>query len=181
MVKIYTKEQKNEYMKNYYRKKVGDNFGKSKFSIKYTDEETKFIKDNYKNMSDKNIGKVLGRTGDAIQKKMKYLNLKRTKEEIRNNFLKAVENKELGKPKKYKINSHKWRKFITISKNNRILESHYVWCSQPGNLPYIPTGFVIHHYDCNPDNNSPNNLVMLPSTDHRKIHCQISRIIRSKL
>ena len=175
------KMKKNEYMKNYYRKKYGDNYGKSKYAVKYTDDQTKFILDNYQNMSDKNIGKVLGKTADTIQKKLKFMNLRRTDEQIRNNFLKAVNNKETGKPKKYVFNRQKWRKMVTISKNKRVLESHYVWCTQPGNLHHIPKGFVIHHYNGDCNDNSPDNLLLISRTDHNKFHNEMSRLIRAEL
>lgn len=181
MARKINKQKRNEYMKNYYRKKVGDNFGKSKFAIKYTEEETNFILNNYKNMSDKNIAKALGRTADTIQKKLKYLNLKRTEEEIRNNFLKAVDNKELGKPKKYRPEKREWRKMITVSTGRRVLESHYVWCNQPGNMPYVPKGFVIHHYNGNGQDNTPDNLLLISKTDHNKFHNLVSKQIREEM
>ena len=93
-----------------------------KMSKKYTQQELNYITNNYKTMSNDEIGAELGLTRDAIRKKLKRLKLKKT-----------------------------------------------------------PEGFVIHHYDGNPQNNSPNNLVMLPRLDHQKIHCQISKIIRSEL
>ena len=54
------------------------------------------------------------------------------------------------------------------------LFSHIVWCSQKGNHPYVPKGFVIHHMDCNPKNNNPNNLQLMPDRIHRSLHNQIS-------
>ena len=34
----------------------------------------------------------------------------------------------------------------------------------------IPKGYVIHHKDANHNNNSPENLIVLPKTAHRLIH-----------
>lgn len=51
--------------------------------------------------------------------------------------------------------------------------SHYVYCSQPGNVHRIPDGMVIHHKDLNPKNDSPDNLVMIPDDFHRSFHNQI--------
>jgi hypothetical protein len=147
----------------------------------YTEEQIEFILDNYKTMSDKNIGKVLGRSGDAITKKLKQLKLKKDNRNIRNNYLEAVEKRELGKPKKYKIGKKDWRKFVTISKGRRILESHFVWCMQPGNLPYVPKGFVIHHYNGDSKDNSPSNLLLISKTDHNKAHNIISKSIREEM
>lgn len=34
----------------------------------------------------------------------------------------------------------------------------------------IPKGWVIHHINCNPSDNQPDNLVALPSSFHRRLH-----------
>lgn len=39
----------------------------------------------------------------------------------------------------------------------------------------IPDGFVIHHKDCNPNNNDPHNLLCLPPSEHTKLHWIIKR------
>lgn len=54
------------------------------------------------------------------------------------------------------------------------LLSHIIYCSQKGNHPYIPKGFIIHHIDCNPKNNNPNNLQLMPDRLHRILHNKIS-------
>lgn len=48
--------------------------------------------------------------------------------------------------------------------------SHFVWCSQPQNLSYVPKGFVIHHRDMNPHNNQIDNLLLISRSDHTKNH-----------
>ena len=58
-----------------------------------------------------------------------------------------------------------------------ILEHHYVWCSQPYNLSYIPKGFCIHHKDLNTLNNNPDNLFLMAKSDHTKLH----NILRIKI
>ena len=63
---------------------------------------------------------------------------------------------------------------IKIVNGRRRYVSHLVWCSQKGNLPYIPSGCVIHHIDLNPSNNKPDNLLLLPSGWHDEIHKKIS-------
>lgn len=51
-----------------------------------------------------------------------------------------------------------------------VIKAHLVWCSQPGNLNYIPKGFVIHHIDGNHHNNDLNNLFLMAQADHAKMH-----------
>lgn|SRR3990167_2932192 len=58
---------------------------------------------------------------------------------------------------------------------NGIPEHHYVWCSQSGNLPFVPKGFVIHHIDQNKLNNNPNNLFLISRSDHLKLHWGIRK------
>ena len=177
------KQKRNEYMRNYYRKKVGDKFGKSKFTIRYTQKEIDFIKNNYKNMSNLQLSKELGKSLHSIKSQMKTnnLNLKRTNKEIsahRKNALNYM--KSIG-PRKYVLNNHHWREMVTVDKNKRVLKSHFIWCSQPGNLSYVPKGFLIHHIDLNPKNNSPDNLFLINKINHNQLHNDISRIIRRTL
>jgi len=56
-----------------------------------------------------------------------------------------------------------------------IKEHHFIWCSQKGNLPYIPNGFIIHHLDFNKLNNNPNNLLMLDTQTHNKLHWEVRK------
>lgn len=53
---------------------------------KYTQQELNFIINNYKTMSNNDIGAELRLTRNAIRKKLKKLGLKKTQEEIRINF-----------------------------------------------------------------------------------------------
>lgn len=55
------------------------------------------------------------------------------------------------------------------------LKSHFVWCSQPENLSYVPKGFVIHHIDLNPLNDSPDNLFLMTDRDHRVYHVVLTK------
>ena len=41
----------------------------------------------------------------------------------------------------------------------------------------IPKGYVIHHKDANHDNNTPENLVLLPKTAHRLIHTYFGNVL----
>lgn len=51
----------------------------------------------------------------------------------------------------------------------RYIESHYVWCIN-NEMYCIPHGFEVHHIDCDPTNNDPKNLALLPKDYHRKLH-----------
>jgi hypothetical protein len=53
---------------------------------KYTQEELNFITNNYKTMSNDDIGAELGLTREAIRKKLKRMGLKKTPEEIKKNY-----------------------------------------------------------------------------------------------
>jgi hypothetical protein len=66
----------------------------------------------------------------------------------------------------------------TTINGKTVLKSHLVWCSQPENLSYIPKGFVIHHIDCNAQNNSPDNLFLMEKGDHRRLHLELFKIRR---
>lgn len=45
----------------------------------------------------------------------------------------------------------------------------------------IPKGYVIHHKDCNHNNNTPTNLVVLPKNAHRLLHTKFGNIILRNL
>jgi len=64
---------------------------------------------------------------------------------------------------------------------NRKAVSHIVWCNQPGNLSYVPKGFVIHHADLNPNNDNPDNLVIMRDRDHRIYHSSLLLMYRRQL
>ena len=67
---------------------------------------------------------------------------------------------------------------VTTKNNKRVLRSHYVWCSQQENLPYIPKGFIIHHLDLNPINDISSNLLLMSKPDHTKFHTLVGEMIR---
>lgn len=67
----------------------------------------------------------------------------------------------------------KKRKFVNVNKKS-ILNSHFIWCSQPENLNYVPKGFVIHHLNNNSVDDNPNNLIMLPDGFHKSFHNRIA-------
>jgi hypothetical protein len=56
-------------------------------------------------------------------------------------------------------------------KVGRQKEHHYVVKKELG-ISKIPVNYVVHHKDCNIYNNTPENLCLLTSSDHRWIHKQ---------
>jgi hypothetical protein len=158
------KQKRNQYMREYYRKKVGDQFGKSKFGIRYTSEEENFIKDNYPKISNRKIGEKLNRTSWAIKKKIQSMGLSRTPEQAKKIINECRVNRKYFK---YAENPS-WRKMVTLPNKKRILESHYVW-SKHSNKE-VPKGYVVHHKDLNPKNNSSKNLKLMSKAQHNKLH-----------
>jgi hypothetical protein len=61
------------------------------------------------------------------------------------------------------------------SKNKRIFEHHYILAKALG-ISKIPIGFEVHHIDENGENNNLNNLCLVYSAGHHKIH----ELIRKK-
>ena len=153
----------NEYMKNYYHKKVGANFGKSKYTVKYTKEDEDFIMNNKGNMTNKEIGIKLNVSAHSIKDKMIRMGICRNKKEIRN--VKILFNKNIRKYPKYTMKKENWREMVNMGNGERILKSHYILLGKPA-----PKGFVVHHKDMNPKNNSKDNLVLISKANHNKLH-----------
>jgi len=159
--------------------------------IKYKD----FLIDNYKIMSNDEIGRKIGLTRDAVRSKLKRMGIYRTAAEIKINY---QNNKHkcahLGKDhplfgkfrsddvkekisKKLKYRTIPYKKSEIYSNGKKMITSHLVWKNLTGNP--VPKGFAIHHIDFNPQNNQPNNLYLMSFKDHGIYHSGISKIIRS--
>lgn len=68
--------------------------------------------------------------------------------------------------------------YRAIGFNGRTVnESHLIWCSQPGNLPFIPSGFAVHHLNGIKTDNSPANLILLSFEDHNWFHATLQHSI----
>jgi hypothetical protein len=55
--------------------------------------------------------------------------------------------------------------------------SHYIWCIH-NQMVCVPKGCVIHHKDLNPENNEPDNLVLLSDKYHRQLHTELIKIMK---
>jgi len=84
-----------------------------------------------------------------------------------------------GKMNTWNKGSGKWfmdRGYLKIRMDDRIISAQdFVWCNTPGNLSYIPKGFVIHHIDGVRLNNDPDNLFLISRSDHSKLHWKYRR------
>jgi len=157
-------------MRNYNRKKGGINYGKNKYTNKYTEDEVNFIIKNYKNMSNLQLSKQLFKSLHSIKDKMKRLkqdgyNFTRTQEEISNHRHAALKYMKSIGPGKYSTNNITWRKMVTLPDKKRILESHYILLGKSA-----PKGYVVHHKDMNPKNNSKDNLMLMTKAEHNRLH-----------
>jgi hypothetical protein len=92
---------------------------------------------------------------------------------------KKISEKMLGKKKNYKI----WNDMGGGSKNIKrktmrgIPIAHLVWC-ETNKIHRVPNGCIIHHIDCNPNNNSPENLQLLEDRYHRSLHNQLYKLMK---
>jgi len=60
---------------------------------------------------------------------------------------------------------------------NKVYEHILVYCEHNG-YAFIPKGMVVHHLDCNKQNNHPDNLVLVSIEDHRRIHAWLNKVQR---
>lgn len=61
-----------------------------------------------------------------------------------------------------------WTRLYCQPKHRSITVSRIVWIV--GNRMAVPSGFEIHHYDCDNKNNAFDNLYALSTKDHCKLH-----------
>jgi hypothetical protein len=66
-------------------------------------------------------------------------------------------------------------KFVKIN-GKVILLSHLIWCRE-NQIHRVPDGCVIHHRDLNPQNNNPENLILMDDATHKSLHHAISKKI----
>jgi len=65
--------------------------------------------------------------------------------------------------KKFTIRQHG---YYELSTGDRMLMHRYVWTNEKGE---IPSGYDIHHIDSDKSNNSINNLMCLPKSEHTRL------------
>lgn len=61
--------------------------------------------------------------------------------------------------------------------DGKIFEHILVYCEHNG-YAFLPKGMVVHHLDCNKQNNHPDNLVLVSIQDHRRIHAWLNKVQR---
>jgi hypothetical protein len=78
------------------------------------------------------------------------------------------------------LKNQNYKKRFTVFNGKFMLKSHAIWM-QSNHFYRIPESFCIHHLDLNPENNSPENLVLLPHNFHTSLHHQISKILKQNI
>lgn len=117
-------------------------------SIKYSDEELKFIKENYPKHGCKYCADMLGRSKDALNKKVKKMGLKI-------NWKYVYESGD-----GYLVNCS--------DRNNRYHIHRRVMEEKLGRK--LTSNEIVHHIDGNKLNNDPSNLIIVTRKEHIKIH-----------
>lgn len=158
--------------------------GLYKMTLEYwTDEQVQFLKENYKKFGDNDLAKIFnekwfkqkGWTKKHIEKKRKYLNLKRTDEQllqIHQNLVKNGWGKLCNKKRWETTGSNKlgtiviWdqKKYIKISSGYIPLRIfNYTVFNGP-----VPKGMMVIHIDKNNLNCNPENLLLLSKADNAR-------------
>ena len=117
---------------------------------------------------------------DNISEKIKNLLMsnslkgKKHSKQRRENISKALKNAyKKGTKTQYSGIVSKGKQGRMMYSGKRIYISHYVWFKNTGNFP--KKGEVIHHKDFNQSNNSFDNLELMTSSKHIKLHTQIRK------
>lgn len=117
-------------------------------SVKYTDEEIEFIINNYPIYGSKYCAKVLNRSENAINKKIKKMNLQIN---WKYHYINA---------NGYLVNCE--------DRNNRYLVHRKVMEDHLGRK--LKNTEIVHHKDMNKLNNDISNLQIVTRSEHAKIH-----------
>ena len=116
--------------------------------VKYSEEEIKFIKENYPTKGSKYCAIELGRSINAINKKIKKLGLK----------IKW----------KYTYISSEGYLVNCEDRNNKYLVHRKVMEDKLGRK--LKSSEIVHHIDGNKLNNDPDNLMLVTRKEHINIH-----------
>ena len=85
----------------------------------------------------------------------------------RTHFKKGHNPTNKGKGQEYiSAQGYKW----IWANGKKFPEHNFIWCNQPGNLEYVPKGFIIHHLNGIKLDNRPENLVLLDNSTHSHFH-----------
>jgi hypothetical protein len=101
---------------------------------------------------------IKNRTPNAIQHKLKEI--------ISKQDYPLKEMELLGKV--YPVESVSGYFIITLPDGKKTPAHHFVFCEF--NKCGIPEGYVVHHINAKPYDNNPNNLLLMSSSDHIKLH-----------
>ena len=134
-----------------------------------TKKDTEFIIKSYTNGgSSRQIAKILNRCPSGIRLILRKNDIEiRTRSEANKISLLIKRGKEHFNWSGGRT-FHKGQVYIRIN-YKRVKESHYNWCIANG-LLCVPKGMIIHHRDCDPYNNKPENLLMLDQGTHVNAH-----------
>ena len=76
--------------------------------------------------------------------------------------------------------TRKYNGYLQYKKNGKWVFSHRERCLRKYKLDNIPNGFVIHHISGDILNNDYDNLIMIHTKDHFKIHNSKTLVIKNK-
>lgn len=106
------------------------------------------------------------RTCGSQECRSKWLNM--TRKGVNNNNYKVIE-LDLLRESIHGQNTH--------DKSKTMYQHVVKKCLGLNSTKDIPKGYVIHHKDANHNNNSPENLIVLPKTAHRLIHTWFGNVM----
>lgn len=137
--------------------------------VRYSEEEIKFIKDNYKTVGNKKLGEILGRSADGIKHQLERFGLRRTKKQVkqlRKNY-NTGQFKKGNIPHNTRYNGHERLTkdgyiMMRIKKGKYVLKHLYLWEKVNGKLP---DSHCLYCIDGNKLNTQPSNWKLISRTE----------------